>query len=822
MKKKKREEFFSEEINQQEIKFVKDSTHHPDALTAEEILNIGGDSNTQNSALDFLLKRMTGEETEEKPEEKSTTDSKPEKSLLDKCMPYILDDDGNNASVNAEPLYKLESVAEILKADSEKTLEKLSKEYGMVFEDISAEKPSKEEPEAVAEEIPTETKTEPEIEEVEKSTKNDIPIISDIDMHNSLFYSPKAENEEISEETVTFTPIVEKGEKNSKIFISTHTKPIDFTDELIKINPTTTPEAEEIQLEESEFEEYSPKDEYSDLESGKALFKKFVKNKKQCFISMWGSILLTLATAFFMLPFMSNVILSHSRVCMIITTAFILFSSVLNYKTFAGLSKIFRSRSDGDVAVSLSAICVLAYCVFGIINEEIILNTQVFSMIILSFSAIRHFIAASAQLRSFKQIFHKNPKHAITFLDDPAITMAMTKGSVEGDCLIAAPQGTSRISDFMKYSTFGNFLNGKSNIITTVSLLIALLIGFLSATLSGSVSSGLYAASAILCISALPSISLINALPLYSSAKKLATRGAMIAGMAGAVAVEQANAVVINAKDIFPSGTVTMQRMQVLSENNLQDTIIRAASLTEALQSPLAPIFKKIAGTGNITVFPDSDTVKYEEAMGISGWVDNRLLFIGNRTLMEAHGITVPDLEIDRKILRGGYFPIYVADQNKACALIVVNYDVDPKISKELRRLTNNGVTLLLKSSDPNLTEEMVCDYFGLYEDSVKVMSAAGCHIYVNTVTYTKKASAPAAFRTSPLALPTILNCADRIRRSNIVLIASYIISAVFGILLFTYASFGGTGELLSDSSLLLYGVISTILTYLLYLTQKP
>lgn len=195
----------------------------------------------------------------------------------------------------------------------------------------------------------------------------------------------------------------------------------------------------------------------------------------------------------------------------------------------------------------------------------------------------------------------------------------------------------------------------------------------------------------------------------------------MIAGKAGAEQVEEANAVVINSKDIFPSGSITLHRMQVLSENNLEDTILRAASLTEAMQSPLAPIFKKIAGNSNITSFPDSDTIKYEEALGISGWVDNRLMFIGNRTLLEAHGISVPDVELDRKILMQGYFPVYVASGNKAYALLIVKYEADYAVAKELRTLTNSGVTLLVKTSDPNLTEEMICDYFGLYEDTVKV-----------------------------------------------------------------------------------------------------
>ena len=262
--------------------------------------------------------------------------------------------------------------------------------------------------------------------------------------------------------------------------------------------------------------------------------------------------------------------------------------------------------------------------------------------------------------------------------------------------------------------------------------------------------------------------------------------------------------------------------MQVLSENNLEDTIVRAASLTDALDSPLSPIFKKIAGTGNITALPDSDTVKYEDRMGISGWVDNRLLFIGNRTLMETHNIEVPSVEVDRKILRQGFFPVYVATDDKVCALLIIKYSVNPEISRELRKLTGSGVTLLINSTDPNLTEEMICDYLGLYTDSVKVMTAAGCHIHKSSVLPTKSADAPAFHKGNPLALPTLLNCAGKFKKSNILLTAIYIICAVMAIFVFTYSSFVGSDSPLSDIVLLLYCLISTLITYLIYLMEKP
>lgn len=819
------DEIFSAEELQ--VSFGKGESRHPDALTPDEILNSEKSGHTPNSALDSLLKRMTTlkekPKTEEKAEEKTVVEEKatierpepepkkaePKPSLLDKCMPYIIDEDGNDTSVNKEPLYRLATVAEILNSETEKTVDMLYKEYGITGDNVTTTPETEEEVE--------ETTIAPEEEKNDNTTRT----ISDIDIPDSPFYEIDSQKA-VEGGTVTFTPITDISKEAPKVVVSTHTKPIDFTGELLKVNEPTTHETETVQLEKSDFEEYIPDTEFTPGADGKVFLKKFAKRKKNAVLSMWGSILLSLMVAFFELPFMSDVILTHTKVCMIIASAFTLLNTALNISVFASFTKIFTKRSNSDINVGLAVIAVALYAVFGIISNEIILNMLLLLSIILAFCSIGRFMKASSDLRSFKQINNTYPKHAIKLIDDPAINFAMTKGIIEGDTLIAAPQSATQIEDFMKYSTYGVFLGGKTNIITVASLVLSILTGVLAATYFEGILYGFYSAAAIQCLAAVPNLFLIDALPIYNSSVKLARVGSMIAGKTGAEEIEQANAIVLNAKDIFPEGTVTLHRIQVLSENNLEDTIIRAASLTDAMQSPLAPIFKKIAGTSNITVFPDSDTVKYEEALGISGWVDNRLLFIGNRTLMESHGIQVPPVDVDRKILREGFFPVYVASQNKACALLVIRYDVEPQLAKELRRLTNAGVTILVKTSDPNLTEEMICDYLGLYDDSVKVMSAAGCHIYVNTVLPTKSCSAPAMFKSSYLGLPTIINCANRIKYSNVLLVAAYIISAVFGVLLFAYTSFGGSGSLLSDSALLLYGVISTVVAYLLYITQKP
>lgn len=790
------------------------------ALTPQEVLSSKINTSKRydsTGALDSLKKRMR------------EATSKDNRTLLEKCKPFILDEDGKDASLETKPAYTLEPVEEILKTDDQKVIDQLAQKYDISF-DYLGKYVEQKTADAVKQE-PKPCETEPEKEEFEDKIKIAAPVtnvhssvpyvISDID--SDIPAPEEAENDISSTSTITFTPVTADDTTQTKIVVTTKTQAIDLTGEFEQLEDAENSyEDSRVTLEKNEFEDFIPETEFETETDGKKLIRKFSLSKRRSFISSCLSVFITVILALMEMPFMSGLVLGQTRVSMIICTALAFITVLLNVDMFASLTKIFSKKSTADVSATLAAVAVLVYAVVGIVQSEIVLDLLLGLGIILSLRAIGKFRKDAYMLSNLRQIMSSKQKNAVRLIDDSAITFAMAKNSIEGDALIAATQKTDHIADYMKYSTFGKFLSGKLPIITVLSLILSVAAGFTAYTYFEGLTYGFYAAAAIQCFAALPSLFFIDNLPLYSAAKKLNKWGAMISGKAGAEHIETANALVLNSTDLFPIGTVTLHQMKVLSENNLDETILRAASLTETLHSPLAPIFKRIAGESNITTLPDSDTVKYEDKMGISGWVDNKLLFIGNRTLMEAHGITVPSVEVDRKILRGGYFPVYVASGDKVCALLIVQYDVSPTVTRELRRLTKLGVTVLVSNTDPNISKEMICDYLGLYEDSVMLMSTAGCHMYKSCVSKAESVSAPAAFKGTPIALAKIMNAANKIRRSNTLLSVLYIITAILGIIIFAYSSFNGSGSLINSDTVLIYTLISTAVSYILYLTQKP
>ncbi len=751
-----------------------------------------------------------------------------DKSLLEKCRPYILDEQGKDTSRNIKPDYKLESVADILRKEKQDEVSDFNQKYDFESDYLGRYVERKLEEEEKRRETELQKSAEfPKAEEPDddatftftkiKNAQTNVSFtISDIDPIKTQI--PEAEPE-ISNSTITFTPIT-SGEDLPKIMVSSKTAQIDLTGEMAVMEDISSNSPTRVELEKSEFDEFVPPYEIKSDIDAKRFLRNFSLKKRNFFLISTISAFLTFLLIIMKMPFMSGVVLSQTKPTMIICTAVLGAITCLNYDMFLSLRGIFKKRSDADVPAALSAVFVLIYAIMGILKGEIVTDLCLLCGISLTFRAIGMFQKYSYLLSNLKQISVTSPKKAVTLLNDQTVTFAMAKNSIQGDTLIASPKLSNRIDDYMKFSTYEAFLNGKASIITVASLLLSVIAFFATYKYSDTLFYAFYAAAVIQCFTSLPSIFLIDNLPLYSAAKRLNRGGAMIAGKAGAENIELANAVVLNSDDLFPTGTVTLHDMKVLSPNDMAETILHAAALTKALQSPLYPVFMGIAGDESI--LPESDTVKYEERMGISGWVDNRLLFIGNRTIMEAHGITVPDIETDHKILRSGYFPIYVANEDTAVALLSVKYSVNPTVSKELRRLTQIGVTILVNNTDPNLSNEMICDYLGLYDDSVMVMTTAGSNMYKNISNNTDRISAAAAYRGRHISLVKIINTASRIRRSNTLLTVMYIISAVLGILMFAYSSVTSANTIISGFTVLLYGIVSSIFTLLLYLTLKP
>lgn len=825
----------------------------PYAITANEVLSTVGNnvedtvapSSSPLEALKLRMKSVSGEP--EKQTDISTAveiekEPEPELSLLEKCKAYTVDDSGRDISEDRPPLYRLKSIAEILYSENQSALDDMSQKYNVTFDDLgkgennsdvskddfdndSVDKSTAFD-KMVANSIAREKETDivKIIEEhgIEiKEFQTSIPDISDIDTAELHNRDSDINNDISITGTIKFTPIKDEKFDTNSIVISSTTKPIDLGGEFFDKQQFAEEKSTTL-LEESAFEQYVEKNEYTSRTQNKKFIRKFSILKRSHFISAFFSGLILLILSLFLIPTLNQLTLQHTMAIPMFFAIILFINILFNIRMFASLPKLFSKKCSSDVPIAIASLFTLGAAVCAVIVEDSAYELTLLLSLLLFIRALTQFLNVSATLSGFKQISVKKELTAIGLITDSATTFAMAKNSVEGDALVAVPRKTGFVNDYIKYTGFGAVVFGKLGTITVISTILSLLCGSMAYVYYSNILYAFASAAAVMLTASLPPLFFIGTLPYFSANKKLSKEKAMIAGNAAAEKIEIANAAVVSSCDIFPEGAVTLHDIKVLSENNFDNVIMKAASLTKAVNSTLAPIFQQIAKTNESYKIPDSDTVKYEDRMGISGWVDNELLFIGNRTLMQAHEIDVPGIEVDRRILQNGYFPVYVADGHKVCALIIIQYNADENVVRKLRETTKLGITLLVENSDPNINEEMICDYLGLYDDSVKIMSNAGVHMYYTAAKHTEECSAPAAFSGPPLAFISIINAASRMKKSNSLLTVLYVILSILGILLFVYSSFSGNTTQPMMNVPLFYSASSLIVSYLLYLIKKP
>lgn len=234
---------------------------------------------------------------------------------------------------------------------------------------------------------------------------------------------------------------------------------------------------------------------------------------------------------------------------------------------------------------------------------------------------------------------------------------------------------------------------------------------------------------AVLCLTQPSLLSLAGNALFRRSAEKLKRDRIMLSGYDAVEEFSDTDILAVDAAELFPEGSVVLKGLKA-SENRMLDySIIDAAKILEMAGGPLSPLFSKIMQ--NDTGFdPRVDTIIYEEEMGISGWVSGQRVLVGNRKLMELHGVRAPDYGYEQQYEGTGIRPVYLANEGRLTAIFLVQYKASRKIAEGLREAVKRGMSIAVYSCDSNITAPLLCRLFRLPSGSVRIMGSAARGIY--------------------------------------------------------------------------------------------
>lgn len=197
----------------------------------------------------------------------------------------------------------------------------------------------------------------------------------------------------------------------------------------------------------------------------------------------------------------------------------------------------------------------------------------------------------------------------------------------------------------------------------------------------------------------------------------------MVSGYSAVERLSRANAVALRCSDLFPTESITLHRIKTFQKAALDEAIVDAASVICSCESTLGGIFSQMVG-GRTDILKPVENLVSEDGMGLSAWVNGKRVLIGNRELMLQHGVALPGREVEAQLQFEGSNLLYLANSGQLTAIYVLSYGCNEEIAEALAELADRDMTLVVYTTDPNITPTLIDEVLGYPAELVKILPA--------------------------------------------------------------------------------------------------
>lgn len=497
---------------------------------------------------------------------------------------------------------------------------------------------------------------------------------------------------------------------------------------------------------------------------------------------------------------------SMTIVYVILTVVFLIVSIGVCYRTVAnGLKALFSFNANSDSAAAVAAVAVSIQTVASIFFRSELADGRLHLYAVI-LSAIL-FVNAAGKLTmirrihsNFRFVTSKEQKYAVRTFDDYNTSLKMTKDSVAEKPLIAYQCKAGFLKRFLELSYNPDPSESASQLLAPIGLVSSLVLCIACLLITRSVPTALstLAAASCACVAAANMLS-VN-LPISRLCKTARRAGAMVVGYEAVEQLGNVNAVLVDAEDIFPRGTVVLGGIKTFGNRaGAESAIMAASALMKEIGGPLSGVFDQVISE-NEDALPEVESFSYEEGGGIIGRVDGQKIYIGDRSLLINHRIEVPAREEETQYVSGNKVIVYIAVDTAVAAMLVLTYSADRRKKNELQRLENSGISVLIRTTDPNVTPQMVSRLFGIDAASVGILDGELGDTSKKLLDETiGRADAVVATKGRPESMMSVIAACVEEKRTAGLVVAIQNTAVVLGFVLVAFmACFGGIRQLSS------------------------
>ncbi len=210
---------------------------------------------------------------------------------------------------------------------------------------------------------------------------------------------------------------------------------------------------------------------------------------------------------------------------------------------------------------------------------------------------------------------------------------------------------------------------------------------------------------------------------LWKVSRSCQINGGMLVGESAIEKFGPTDAVILPAIDLFPEENMILHGIRTFKGTRIDDAILDTASVVIASGGPLSHVFNRILENRD-ALLKNVENLITEQGMGLSGWVDGKRILVGNRKLLQNHGVDVPSRDYENRYIRDSRQLVYLSVAGSLSAMFIISYTENDEVSDALHLLARENMTILVETCDPNITEESVCSTFRLDPYYIEILGS--------------------------------------------------------------------------------------------------
>ena len=256
---------------------------------------------------------------------------------------------------------------------------------------------------------------------------------------------------------------------------------------------------------------------------------------------------------------------------------------------------------------------------------------------------------------------------------------------------------------------------------------VALLSALLCLVVGRDVKLAAAALTAVLCMGAPLSSTLIAGMAALRLQRAAGAVGAVVPGWAAIQELGGIDTLQVDAEDLFAADSVVLEDIRIFKGGRIDRAILYAASVLNQSGGTLQGLFRQIIEDRTDILFPVKD-LEIHRGLGFAAWCDNNHIQIGTRRFLEQEGVVLPDEDYENQHSKNGELQIlYLAVSGNVHAMFVIRYVGGRNIARSLAALQQENIRLLVTSLDPSLTAKHITEAYRLPEGMVTLLDQEQC-----------------------------------------------------------------------------------------------